>query len=462
MRNKGEEKLTYASSLWNCFETTYNQFKNKRKVMKDYIFVLNEKANLDLDYSKKVKKLYDYNYLLNSDTSLGICALDMREYYNNLSSYCNDYAESLKKEVVYPIDQLIMSQLEFGSRIEKENKRIDREYIESVSTLERTKQKYLNLSQIAESATKDYETSKICQIQTSIDKFQNKSIASLKEAKDAESVYIHQLKITNKVRENYINECTKILNTLEDMDYKLSLLSKESFQKYSIFSNAFVTNQNYDMDKLKNSLTQINIEQDNQRYIEKNKKNYIHPPEFVFNHYKFQLKIKPVYEHNIPVEVVLNTIRTLQNTFELKYDDWSYEDELNKVKVYEISNIAIRGAEIDDNLKSDLVKLLDIKKYRLLFLSLLNNHRVKGQFNINQASYELIGQIFKKILISIEENQDYESAKFVIILSQTFKYDNKSLQYSIIETDILKGKEFWESMIACKSTIIIIFYRSYF
>lgn len=383
----------------------------------------------------------------------------MREYLNNVSIYYCEYVEAIRRDVIKPLELQLSVDYEHGLKLEKEHKKVNSDYIDIVYQLEKAKTKFLSLSQISENSAKDYETAKICMNTTGVERFQIKSISSLKESKDAEKSYIHCLKQANNIRANYIDEMKRILNQMEQYEMQLSEKCKEAFQRYSVFLNAFVTNQHFDIDKLKQSAVQIDIHKDLNNFILKNQKNYIHPSPHEFFPYRFQLKQKHPHEFNLPTEVVLNTIKTLQDNLEIKYDDWNYEEELKKVKVNTIANNAIRGEDVSNEERTLILELLKQKQFRLQFLTSLNNYRIKGQFTISLPSFELIGYILKTILQIVVEVDDFESSKYVIILSQTFKNGDVSLQQCIQNEEILQTRGFWEKMLICITICYLISYQ---
>jgi hypothetical protein len=101
------------------------------------------------------------------------------------------------------------------------------------------------------------------------------------------------------------------------------------------------------------------------------------------------------------------------------------------------------------------MELLKEHKCRIHFLSYLNRYRTSGIFEISNKSFEIIGIILAYILDEVIKDKDYESARYCIILSQTYhslgENGNKiSLQTKIENHDLLKRIDFWENFIACK------------
>ncbi len=94
------------------------------------------------------------------------------------------------------------------------------------------------------------------------------------------------------------------------------------------------------------------------------------------------------------------------------------------------------------------------KKYRKVFLTCLNKFRIAGLFSVDERSFSCLGELLNRILDETIKEKDFESAKFCMILSQTFyRVSNDSnnprifLQEAIEAHDIWKQIEFWEGII---------------
>lgn len=94
------------------------------------------------------------------------------------------------------------------------------------------------------------------------------------------------------------------------------------------------------------------------------------------------------------------------------------------------------------------------KRYRKYFLTCLNKFRITGLFTIEEKSFIYLGEILFKVLDETMRERDFESAKFCMILSQTFykvsSDPNKPrvfLQEAIESHEIWKQIEFWEGII---------------
>jgi len=99
-------------------------------------------------------------------------------------------------------------------------------------------------------------------------------------------------------------------------------------------------------------------------------------------------------------------------------------------------------------------------KYRLQFLICLNKYRIAGKFRLLESSFQTLGELIRFILDQSFLENDYESARYCMILSQTFytkdiDIKNKitkhkiSLQEQIESHEVWKNLEFWENFLTC-------------
>jgi len=99
----------------------------------------------------------------------------------------------------------------------------------------------------------------------------------------------------------------------------------------------------------------------------------------------------------------------------------------------------------------------------LYCLSCYNKYRTSGFFYLEGPSFQIIGEVFLVLLDKAIEFKDYETARFTMILSQTFysgSCQNKiSLQTKIDKHEIWNKIEFWEDFFICNITFINICIR---
>ena len=106
---------------------------------------------------------------------------------------------------------------------------------------------------------------------------------------------------------------------------------------------------------------------------------------------------------------------------------------------------------ITDEEVNELERMVDEKINRIIFIQKLSQFRNRGIFQIPEREFKILSKLFNKIIINIDKNIDYECMINIIILSQTYymiKEGKKEyLQKEIMDNDIFKTKNFWETYV---------------
>lgn len=93
-------------------------------------------------------------------------------------------------------------------------------------------------------------------------------------------------------------------------------------------------------------------------------------------------------------------------------------------------------------------RLVQTHSFRSIFLQRLNSLRVSGLFSWPQEHYVEVGKVMAMVLDAVQQENDLETAKNVIILSQTYYYQSNVekiyLQKFIESHPLFRSKEFWE------------------
>lgn len=83
-------------------------------------------------------------------------------------------------------------------------------------------------------------------------KMEIKTQNSLKEAKEAERIYIANINHANHMRDAFVEVMKKTLNEFQVMEEKLIDMIKDSLRKYVIYQVAMVRNLQYDVERKAN------------------------------------------------------------------------------------------------------------------------------------------------------------------------------------------------------------------
>lgn len=117
---------------------------------------------------------------------------------------------------------------------------------------------------------------------------------------------------------------------------------------------------------------------------------------------------------------------------------------LNNIDIYVGNTPEERAKE-----RNKLLSFFDRQECRRHFLTYLNYKRAEGKFQIKKASFITLGDIMKHLVKIIEDQKDFETLRYCLILSQTFFFVNtKGEKYYVIRYfdnhPLFQTKEFWD------------------
>ena len=155
------------------------------------------------------------------------------------------------------------------------------------------------------------------------------------------------------------------------------------------------------------------------------------------------------------------TIKEIADNFELiDIEDTDMKLEEEKMKTRELSQNLLsfqkaqaseRSIMLSEDEINELKNLLDKHHNRVLFLQALSTFRAKGKYDFPLDLYNLMNELFCKVIDTVERDKDFHSAKNVIILSQTYYYldDGKKiyLQEKIKEYKLFSNVNFWKEYV---------------
>ena len=163
-------------------------------------------------------------------------------------------------------------------------------------------------------------------------------------------------------------------------------------------------------------------------------------------------------------EEIFLTIKKMMDNFELLENNNNYnlalEEEKLRCKYLTLKILSFAPTSklysnqipnITDEEVNELDEMLIKKTNRVIFIQKLSQFRTRGIFEIPEREYNILSRLFNKIAKTVESDKDYDSAVNIIILSQTYyimKNNNKEyLQYAIMNNELFKSKQFWETFI---------------
>lgn len=190
------------------------------------------------------------------------------------------------------------------------------------------------------------------------------------------------------------------------------------------------------------------------------KSNNEDDPNYFNNNYLISNSV--VQENNVSLsfEDVHYVIKEMMKVLIGKPTDYNVQVEENKIFINKMCGKVLIKEEstLTDEEVEKLIETLNGSVYRKFFLQKLNDLRSRGVFKLHKKNYEIIGKILNDFLDKMSKEEDWYSAKNIIILSQTFYYqenenlEKRYLQYLIQENPLLKSQGFWETFVTYSIT----------
>lgn len=477
-------KLTYINDLWMYFDDIKNRYTENRNKIKSLLNLFKQKNAIEVKYSIEIKKLSDeyiskYN---NKNKVLTPCEQSINKLVDIFKEESNLIDEKIKfvsDNLIKPLNGFINSQnacsneilkliecskidyrlitqllrekeinlMKVGKDLEISMYKLEKEIIssenkkEEVKNSEEENKNIENQNQGGDVQNKDEIAPNN---EDNIVKYRDIKKQNLKKVKDTIFEYENFINIANKEREKYIKFNTQIYNHFQILDEKFVSIIKDKFkivlEKEIEFMNKHIEIKS---NALNNYINLINVEEDINAYINSKIIKFKIPPEIEYIYYYPQVVLK---KRNDPVESkITEKINKELNEIFLK----------NKKKDKDDISIFLRQCiklilEEKDYEKSKLLKIIEEKKNRKYFFEALNQYRVEGIFELPKKTFEELSFLFNFIIKLAINDEDYESFKILIILSQTFYLsENKDLllHSSIDNHQIWKDKLFWENII---------------
>ena len=269
-------------------------------------------------------------------------------------------------------------------------------------------------------------------------------------------VYEKSLNDVNNLVATYNQKHCKYFNFLPE------ILAKDEVFYYNLI-NTYVTLLKKENKKINEELKKFedanNIEKkenksEMKKLIEKYEKNKIEEKMKKFIQYPTNILFTDC-KNKKQFEVYFKSVDIIKKYVNKKiFPDYKYDDELNNFKMSELIRklFSNKSEEINTNLKDTFNDLIENPSlYNTLFI-ILSKLRTNGTFSQSKALISLLGEGFEKVLINSKKNKLYENAKNIIILSQTYYYEDEKKEKIYIFEFIknnkwLKTAKFWRNFI---------------
>ena len=265
-------------------------------------------------------------------------------------------------------------------------------------------------------------------------------------AKNIKVEYASFINVANLEKEKYLKNIKPIYDQYQILDEQFIQEFKEKFKK--VFENDIIFfNRNIDIRKniLNEYINLIDVEKEMNSFINSKVVKFAKPMDMKCACYMPQIVLK---NRNDPIEsLITQKVNTEINAIFLSDGNEVKENEENNyIFCQKCIKLILEQKEYE---KDKLLKLLETNN-REQFLTALNQCRIEGIFELPKKSFDSLCFLLNYLVNFAIKNEDYESIKTTIILSQTFYLEaNKKLflNSGIASNENWKDKIFWEKII---------------
>ena len=335
----------------------------------------------------------------------------------------------------------------------------------SIKTAKKNENDYLNLVKSAKTLEDNF-----CEISdSSIDNMKRISCEIITKMKDNIVDFLLLLKNCFKLPlseiDTYLPELIKldenkkienIINSTYKKDHGLIQIMPEKYNIKLIQKNLNNGNdyENSNIIEEEEILNTIKKMEENFDLIEKdsidqiNSKDKLRCRELTFKLLSFSPHIKEEMNNNITNEKEKDKEKEKEKEKENENNKNNDNDNNNIEKDKEKEEENKIDTSITEEEVDELLKLMESRDNRYVFLRHLNTFRKYGQFEIPEKEFTIICNIFNKISEFIKKENDFDSMRNIIILSVTYyKLENKNkiyIQKILKRNQLFKEKEIWE------------------
>ena len=487
--NNKNDNLSYKKDLWMYFDIIKDKFFFDRTKAKALLYIISQKNDIEYEYSESLKYLYNqfiiqFDHPINQTYSNNIynentLNITINNLINNLkyeSELFANHSQDILENIIKPLEGFIMNQCEISHELiglmesyEKEfklvNQQMEQKQINfhhgaksvetAINKLELVKNKINNKNKNEDEDDGFNNDKHIFNLED--EDSENEMIEKLNEMVQKNSIMAKQLQTeyqeyiikANNEREKYIKLSEHIYDKVQNLDKEFINMMKNQIKLLIDKNINLIENIKKEKIILLDYTKKINSEHDINLFINSkiNKFSLPKPFEYVDYNPDIILRNRKGFAEASQHEISLKILENLKQIFKYKKPSISEIEEENLNFVNDSVNDIWDGNNYN---KKKLDILFKEHIYRLHFLRMLNQYRVEGIFILKSISFQNFCMTLSSLLDSAILDQDFESIKLCMILSQTFYLEGEKkilLQSGITLNTIWQQKDFWVKMI---------------
>ena len=462
----------YVEKLWGKIDFLHEKTLKEHSNLNIFSEIITKYQQALTDFSKSIDNIKRKNSdIVDEKEKDNTIDLAITNFKQALKSHVDEFKECsnhMKKSIINPIIKTIDDKYTEEKELYYQYNKSKNLYNNYKINLEKARKEFEASAKICESNIFNMIQSKYQALNSEEDlvKYEERMKLSITSTKNLEDKYYKLLEDTNKARENEINKQKELLKFYQiiNTDFYLKLNCIISY--FIPMVKKMFTSILLSMDALDYRFKNINIQQDMNNFIEKNKTDFKRDDPIPFIPYTPEADLTKNFagiekKELETLDINYQVISTMHQNFRDIRKDLNMIEEEKKYRLRFLCTQIFKigpGISFNPKEKKELINLLKEPFYKSYFLVTLSKQRTKGRFQRSETLIKDLSDIIHNILDESQKNKDYESAKNCIILSQTFFHEKKNQKN---QNDIkkiylfdyiknykwLQSLDFWEGII---------------
>ena len=468
--SKSKLNLSYSQNFWQNFPKLNEHIKYRESELSNLIFFYSKLSSIYKDFSIRLSELLNIKFNFDKKFEIG----KKIEIILNQTKIESENYKILSEKINNEISQ----NLEYSNNTIFSN---NKNFINLRYFLSKKFEYFLNNVKISK---KDYHTNVGECVQNNLElevlkknnilkekkifiTSQEKLKNSINQAKESRLIYKNNINQCNDFRKQFIAKHIEIYNKLENNEKILIQLEIDSIKKYNSILKDHYENLQKNNSNTENNLNNFDSNNDINLFISENKNLGNGPFEIKYSEYSNQNPIdlnefQKEYQTKIQKNEQVEEIKKFLNS----HFNESHIIENKDLKEIQEKCVQIWENKMDKNEDKNLISIfLQNNKYNFdkinVFLNYFNNIRKEGKYDLEDDSYDIIGNIMADLINfnyddsknDFDTNTKYiEMIAMIIILSQTYFKKDKNLnkdiylQKKIQNLNIFKNISFWNKL----------------
>ena len=462
----------YEQKLWGKIDFLHEKTLKEHSNLNIFSEIITKYRQALNDFSKSIDNIKHKNAdIVDQNDKDNTIDLTLTNLKQALKSHVDEFKECsnhMKKSIINPIIKTIDDKYTEEKELYSQYNKSKNLYNNSKINLEKVRKEFEASAKICESNIFNMIQSKYQTLNSEEDaaKYEERMKLSITSTKNLEDKYYKLLEDTNKARENEINKQRELLKFYQiiNTDFYLKLNCIISY--FIPMVKKMFTSILLSMDALDYRFKNINIQQDMNNFIERNKTDLKGDGPIPFIPYSPEADLTKNFagiekKELEALDINYQVISTLHQNFRDIRKDLNMEEEEKKFRLRFLCTQIFKigpGISFNPKEKKELIVLLKEPFYKSYFLVTLSKQRTKGRFQRSETLIKDLSDIIHNILDESQKTKDFESAKNCIILSQTFYHEKKNpknkneikkiyLFEYIKNYKWLQSLDFWEGII---------------